>query len=376
MRKKKIDFASILIILVLIIAIGAVGTFLYYCVVNSLGDTMEQVVKQIGNGDSQTEGKEQSQDGNNTTDYSNVTNPLDSVNPTTGGQVTSNKTNYYYNQMDSNAKKIYDMLSRNVENMKTGTYVLEFGDAFNELLNTEGGSEVLNKAFQVALDGFSLDKPEVFYLDPSKMILMMYSRKTILKTTYTVSIKSEEGATYLADGFSSKEDVDYATMMVEGARDSVLKALSGDTVNQIKQIHDCIIDNLEYDQTQCATHTRNIYGSLIEKNVVCEGYAKVFKYLADGIGLPSMIVVGTATNSDNQTESHAWNYVKINEKWYAIDTTWDDPIVVGGGKLSKKEKTKYFLKGSDTFNKNHLPTGITSERGMQFTYPELSKEDY
>lgn len=376
MKKKRIDFASILIIVILIIVIGAVGTFLYFCVMNGLDDAIEQVAKKIESNDSQADGQEQIPKENNTVDYSNVTNPLDSVNPTNGSQATSNVTNYYYNQMDSNAKKIYDTLSRNVENMKTGTYVVEFGDTFNDLLNTEGGSEVLNKAFQIALDGFSMDKPEVFYLDPSKMILMMYSRQTILKTTYTVSIKSEEGATYLADGFASKADVDYATMMVEGARESVLKALSGDTVNQIKQIHDCIIDNLEYDQTQCATHTRNIYGSLIEKNVVCEGYAKAFKYLADGIGVPCIIVVGTATNSDNQTESHAWNYVKINENWYAIDTTWDDPIVIGGGKLSKKEKTKYLLKGSNTFNKNHLPTGITSERGMQFTYPELSKEDY
>ena len=48
-----------------------------------------------------------------------------------------------------------------------------------------------------------------------------------------------------------------------------------------------------------------------------------------------------------------WNYVKLDGKWYAVDTTWDDPVIVGGGIASEETKHRYFLKGSKDFYKNH-----------------------
>ena len=68
----------------------------------------------------------------------------------------------------------------------------------------------------------------------------------------------------------------------------------------------------------------NIYGALYNKKVVCEGYARTFKYILDGLGIENVLVSGTGTNSSGVTESHAWNYVKIDEKWYGVDVTWDD----------------------------------------------------
>lgn len=50
------------------------------------------------------------------------------------------------------------------------------------------------------------------------------------------------------------------------------------------------------------------------------------------MNIPCIIVIGKATNTKGQTENHAWNYVQINEKWYAVDCTWDDPVIVGNGK--------------------------------------------
>ncbi len=34
-----------------------------------------------------------------------------------------------------------------------------------------------------------------------------------------------------------------------------------------------------------------------------------------------VLVSGTATNSQGEEENHAWNYVQINENWYAVDVT-------------------------------------------------------
>ena len=86
---------------------------------------------------------------------------------------------------------------------------------------------------------------------------------------------------------------------------------------------------------------------------------------------------GTATNSSGQTESHAWNCVEINGIWYEIDTTWDDPIIVGGsGRVSNDIKYRYFLKGTDTFEKDHVLSYQFSDGGKIFSYPTISREDY
>jgi len=94
------------------------------------------------------------------------------------------------------------------------------------------------------------------------------------------------------------------------------------------------------------------------------------------LGIENTIVIGTGTNSKNQTENHAWNYVKLEGKWYAVDVTWDDPIITGWGKLTKKERYEYFLRGSKTMSENHFPSGKFTPNGQTFTYPELSIEDY
>ena len=109
---------------------------------------------------------------------------------------------------------------------------------------------------------------------------------------------------------------------------------------------------------------------------MCEGYAKAFQYLMNEIGIDNVIVIGTATNSNGQTENHAWNYVKLNEKWYAVDTTWDDPILIGEGTLPEKSRYQYFLKGSATMNQNHVTSGKFTDAGQVFIYPRLNTEDY
>lgn len=369
-NREKIDFLSIIINFIIITIIAGLAIFLYYCLKNDIditnlefSDNIE--ITKIGTIESAAN-----------IETEEVENPIYLEEIQNETIEKTKMENFYYTQIDKYAKIIYDELEKNEEKLKTGNYTIEFETKFNELLNTESGTEVLNSSYQQALDAFSLDKPEVFYIDISKMYLMIYSRKTIWKTTYTVSITCEENTNYFSEGFETQEEVKEAAKQLENVKINLCNQLTGDNYNKIKQVHDCLVDNLQYEQTISKEDIRNIYGGLITKEVVCEGYAKSFKYILDELKIPNIIVVGTATNSSNQTESHAWNYVYIGDRWYAIDVTWDDPIVVGGGKLPEKEKYKYFLKGSTTFNINHSAIGKVSENGLQFKYPELCVEDY
>ena len=104
---------------------------------------------------------------------------------------------------------------------------------------------------------------------------------------------------------------------------------------------------------------------------MCEGYARGFKYILDELGIPCVLISGTATNSNGETESHAWNYVELEGKWYAVDVTWDDPVIVGDGYITSDVKYKNFLKGSDTFFETHEADGYLSPNSIEFTFSRI-----
>ena len=68
--------------------------------------------------------------------------------------------------------------------------------------------------------------------------------------------------------------------------------------------------------------------------------------------------------------------ININDKWYGIDTTWDDPIIEGNGRLTDDIRYKYFLKGANTFLITHTPDGYLSQNSIEFKFPTLNNSDY
>lgn len=299
---------------------------------------------------------------------------------TVGTQVSTKneyQNKYLYSQLGENEKIIYEKLYENKENLKTGTYTIQFENAFYDILSQENGSDKLQEEYQTAIEAFTYDNPDVFYIDVTKMYINIETIQKIFSTKYNVYINSAKDPTYLLDGFTSKEQIDQCESQVIAVKNQILNQIAGkNDIEKMKYIHDYLVDTIEYDQTFAEKNIYNIYGALVSKTCVCEGYAKALQYLLNEAELENIIITGTATNSDGKTENHAWNYVNINEKWYAIDTTWDDPIIVGGGKLTNTIRYRYFLKGSSTMNKNHfISTKFTSD-GQDFEFPELSITDY
>ena len=292
----------------------------------------------------------------------------------TNTDVTINK--YFYNQLFGNQKIIYDKLLENKENLKFGNYKIEFSNTFSDTLSNEGADEQLGKDYQTAIEAFMHDNPELFYIDVNKMLLNIETTTKFLKTTYNVYISPASGKTYLSDDFGNLDQIKIAINQIENIKNSIINSLTGTDYDKIMKIHDYLVDNIDYDSTYQATGTYSVYGALIGKKCVCEGYAKSLKYLANQAGIKCEIMQGTGTNSSGQTESHAWNCVKIDGIWYEIDATWDDPIIVGNGYKANVYKYRYFLKGTASFEKDHVLSYQFSEGGKSFAYPIISKRDY
>lgn len=292
---------------------------------------------------------------------------------TTGPQ----KSRYLYKQLDSTAKTIYDKLYDNKENLKTGTYKIEFENEFKSILAYENGDIKLKKEYQSALEALIYENPDIFYLDVTKMYINIEKITKLTGVTYNVYIDNGNDVSYLESGFYSKEDVEKYEKQIENVKNQIISSLEGmNDYQKLKNIHDYLIDTIEYESDLTQNNIYDVYGALVNKRCVCEGYAKAYQYLLNEIGIPNTIVIGTGTNSKGETENHAWNYVQLNEKWYAVDVTWDDPIIVGGGKLTNKARYENFLKGSNTISKNHYASGQFTDSGKTFSYPELSVEDF
>lgn len=309
-----------------------------------------------------------------------IENPLDSIKDNNStkkidySNVSINK--YFYNQLSTDSQIIYKAFEANLQNMRSGNYRIELGDSFTSILNKDNGQEELGNIYQSAFEAFNYDNPHAFYLNANKMFLNIETTATGNNKKYNVFIDSGSQSNYFTDEFSSKEQIENAVSQVEQVKNQIIANKTGNTYQDIKMVHDYLVDNLEYDTSISKPHIYTIYGALINKVCVCEGYARAFKYIMDSLNIPCVMVMGEGTNSQGQRENHAWNYVQLDGRWFAVDTTWDDPVVQGGGRVSNESRYKYFLKGSSTFNQDHVPNGRFTEGGKIFTYPIISNGDY
>ena len=120
---------------------------------------------------------------------------------------------------------------------------------------------------------------------------------------------------------------------------------------KIKAVHDYIVKNINYDYS---LKNHSSYNAIVDKNVVCQGFSSLTYRMLKELGVDVRYISGYSNG-----ERHAWNIVKINNKWYNIDNTWDENL--SNGSISYK----YFLKSMSDFT-NH-------ERDSEFTTNEFNK---
>ncbi len=99
-----------------------------------------------------------------------------------------------------------------------------------------------------------------------------------------------------------------------------------DTRTVIKIIHDYIINHAKYDKDRTDKNIINYnsstaYGVLFEGYGICSGYSDAMAIFLNYYGIPNFKVA---------SENHVWNAVYLDNKWYHLDLTWDDPIVTSG----------------------------------------------
>ncbi len=109
-------------------------------------------------------------------------------------------------------------------------------------------------------------------------------------------------------------------------------------------LHDRLVLWSSYDTTYTKYTARDI---LVDGTAVCQGYANAYYALAARLGITGGIVVSDEMN-------HAWNAFVVNNYWYHVDTTWDDPVSDQVGRVSHK----HFLKSNAAMTDSLKHTGF------------------
>ena len=73
-----------------------------------------------------------------------------------------------------------------------------------------------------------------------------------------------------------------------------------------------------------AKKSQDVRSVFVGHESVCRGYAEALQYLLLGLGIECFTVTGLAKDRSGASVGHAWNYVKIDGVWNAVDVTFAD----------------------------------------------------
>ena len=141
--------------------------------------------------------------------------------------------------------------------------------------------------------------------------------------------------------YTTKAQEDALTAEINRVLDSFHFTASTTNLQKIRTIYDYITTNIRYDKANLNDDSYLLkytaYAALMHKTAVCQGYAVLFYRMAEAVGVDTRVIVGTGNGG-----GHAWNIVKVGDRYYYLDSTWDAGW--------KNYGYNYYLRGTSDFS--------------------------
>lgn len=192
----------------------------------------------------------------------------------------------------------------------------------------------------------------------------------IYDITYSESEKAYIGEVTGSGGYGSKKDRYDQTVK---KLNEIIKNLNLDgksDYDKFKAVTNWIVSNVTYDShyngkpniPAGTEYPHDMTGAVLDKYAVCDGYAGLFYYMANAVGLKALYEDGT---SISEQKGHAWNLVKMDGVYYYVDPT--NAYFKEDG-----EPGSEVLHGQKYFFTLYAPDSTTIED----TYKNISQDDY
>lgn len=153
-----------------------------------------------------------------------------------------------------------------------------------------------------------------------------YANNIVISFVFTYHITQEEEA------------------IVEQTLTNIIAPMHGlSDLQKIQAAHDFIVLSTEYSkETKGSQYSP--YTLLTENKGVCQAYALVLYRMLEKLGFEVQYVPGKVGE-----QLHAWVLVKLDDEWYHIDVTWDDPLPDRKGEV----RYHYFLVSDRQLAQDH-----------------------
>ncbi len=128
---------------------------------------------------------------------------------------------------------------------------------------------------------------------------------------------------------------------------------SDDDYENIKKIHDYIINNTKYDVNRNNTgeseyKSYSAIGIVEDGYATCNGYADLMAIILSKLNYKNYKIATTSDEISYESNGHIWNALELDGEWLHLDLTWDDPVSSDGKDYLYH---KYFLVTTEELNK-------------------------
>lgn len=155
----------------------------------------------------------------------------------------------------------------------------------------------------------------------------------------------------------TKEQKNKSNEMIDDILSEIIKPYMNDH-EKVKVVHDYIVNYGDYDTS---LKYFSDYDFLVHKKSVCNGYAILMYNMLNKLNISTTLIKGFANG-----EHHIWNIVLLDDYWFHIDVTWDDPI---SSTSNDNISYKYYLLTEKEISKDH--TILNNQN-----YPSSTKNYY
>jgi len=279
----------------------------------------------------------------------------------------------FYNQLSSLEQKYYDFIYSN--SIKSPPDLTIKCSITTDTSKPKEFSAELAESAEKVFTAVVYENPELWWLG-TYQIKLSYNKTKYVISFITVPSNSK---------FSvyTNEDISKLNEEIEQNKKSIVKEINKLNLTTdyaiIRYIHDFLIVKNVYTLDESLLHIRTLYGSLVENQCVCEGYAEAFQYIAQQYGINCII---------GRSSTHEWNYVELDGKWYVVDVTFDDKTSKGVTAMQNTYDnlvTEYFLIGTDHIGyknkkfseeKDHILVYSGYSNDHIVSYPYIETDDY
>ncbi|MBJ6142375.1 transglutaminase domain-containing protein [Hymenobacter sp. BT559] len=121
--------------------------------------------------------------------------------------------------------------------------------------------------------------------------------------------------------------------------------------------------NIKYDKELMLKDNKSIEDIsldvvLSKKKTICSGYSNLLYEMCKAANIECVVIHGFAQTMIDEENGvpHAWNAVKINNKWYLVDVTWGSGgFGLGSDEYTVKLDMHYFLADPKFLLIDHFP---------------------